>query len=504
MAAHYGPPVASAPEVTPRRLRERVLTQFRSPENLAYLEGAFRAAFKEAPPRLRYVLSTLPRDVYDFASSFGQGGELHDADPLVARGANEQGGSFLEELHALNRAFFDARQQAAAEHAGPVARAVAGAPEVPPAGLGARELGRDGGTVALGGEPIFVRGHEALSWGGHEGLNGPGPYWELRENQNVQRFDPPPGGQLGQLVQDGTGGHAAGLRLPPQAVLAARAGRGGGGGLAALAPRAVAPQGDVSPRRRHTAEPLQGQAPPPPGRSQTVEGFAARPADCCASPARAGCSGVPASPTVSGQTVLPALTEPSDLLMQYFGRPSQDGAVGGYCSSGNCSDPYAQSAGAVPASQLGSLMGGTRAQAVGLPTPNAALAALGTGGGWAGEGPPPALTQAAQGTAFASPDTSQAAYLTNFQTDLLSGNARRAWRYEEIPFWQSTKMRSQFYNGRWQSNPIDGGDFDETLGSGSNQFGGERENIIQKWNMDYIREPYGESHFKIGPTLYDE
>lgn len=80
-------------------------------------------------------------------------------------------------------------------------------------------------------------------------------------------------------------------------------------------------------------------------------------------------------------------------------------------------------------------------------------------------------------------------------------SASRWQRYPKIPFWQKINTkRPEIRHQRWQSSgpESDGGDFEETLGSGSAEFGGERENPQRGWNMDRARAPRGESYMQLG------
>lgn len=74
----------------------------------------------------------------------------------------------------------------------------------------------------------------------------------------------------------------------------------------------------------------------------------------------------------------------------------------------------------------------------------------------------------------------------------------RFQRREEIPYWQRPGGRPEILEGRWQSG-ADGGSFEEGLGAGSAEFGGERENPIRGWDMSRLRHPHGQSYTKLGP-----
>lgn len=106
----YGPGrLAAADELsarTPERFRERVLTQFRSPQNIRYLAGFF--AKKIPPSRSReFVLDTLVDAIY----SYEQAEDLIYSDPLAERGDLRPALNFWSEVRRLNRAFYESRMR---------------------------------------------------------------------------------------------------------------------------------------------------------------------------------------------------------------------------------------------------------------------------------------------------------------------------------------------------------------------------------------------------------
>jgi len=83
--------------------------------------------------------------------------------------------------------------------------------------------------------------------------------------------------------------------------------------------------------------------------------------------------------------------------------------------------------------------------------------------------------------------------------------ALRFQRRDRIPEWQQTGRRNELLTGRWQSAEpgADSGDVEETLGSGSAEFGGERENLVRGYDMRRLTHPRGESYTKYGYTAQD-
>lgn len=73
-------------------------------------------------------------------------------------------------------------------------------------------------------------------------------------------------------------------------------------------------------------------------------------------------------------------------------------------------------------------------------------------------------------------------------------NPGRASRYEKIPVWQKGGHRADVLAGR--------DDASETLGMGSEEFGGERTGHVRGWDMSRLRHPRGESYARLGPTSY--
>jgi hypothetical protein len=90
-----------------------------------------------------------------------------------------------------------------------------------------------------------------------------------------------------------------------------------------------------------------------------------------------------------------------------------------------------------------------------------------------------------------------------------SGSAGRFQRRERIPYWQRGGRRDQVLTSRWQSavggpgaEDASAGDLEETLGSGSLEFGGERTTPVFRMDMSRLRNPHGESYTSVGPRRF--
>lgn len=85
---------------------------------------------------------------------------------------------------------------------------------------------------------------------------------------------------------------------------------------------------------------------------------------------------------------------------------------------------------------------------------------------------------------------------------LVSGAAGRFERREAIPHWQRGGRRTELVTGRWQSaDDFDGGgDVEETLGSGSAEFGGERLGHVRRWDTSRLLAGPRASHRIFGAT----
>ena len=203
----------------PQRFRERVLAQFRTPQNTAYLAQELEKHL--APGRARDALmSQHLAVVMRFASTHGQGGVYLDDDPLAQRGRQRRGADIWEEVRRLNAAFLTQRIRAAREEFEKNARRQNAGPVRPLL------------DEAEDDEPLSYRMFvaDSLRPPGLENLNGPGPLWALNEDQfarsragpgplerarvGAQTIVPPPG----VAAADMPWGDGKASRTPEQAV----------------------------------------------------------------------------------------------------------------------------------------------------------------------------------------------------------------------------------------------------------------------------------------------
>lgn len=157
----------------PPSFRERVLHEFRSPQNVQYVTNAAQR-FKLP------VGNDLAGRMYRFSTTYGQGGVMVDSDPLAQRGTSARGANLWAELKRMNASFFQQLASASYQYK-----------------ADSKHVYDRGGSTA-GDEPLWYRMFEAdsLRPPGMENLNGPGPLWAIDENQGAIS-------QLGPLnVQD--------------------------------------------------------------------------------------------------------------------------------------------------------------------------------------------------------------------------------------------------------------------------------------------------------------
>ena len=100
----------------PARFRDRVVAQFRSPANLAYLRDLFAGRVPAGPPRA-FVLATLLDAAHEFSSGRGRALEILASDPEARRGALRPAVDLWGEVRRLNRAFYEDRLAAVREQA---------------------------------------------------------------------------------------------------------------------------------------------------------------------------------------------------------------------------------------------------------------------------------------------------------------------------------------------------------------------------------------------------
>ena len=98
----------------PARFRDRVVAQFRSPANLAYLRGLFARRVPAGPPRA-FALATFSDAVQEFSG--GRALEVIASDPTARRGALRPAVDLWGEVRRLNRAFYEDRLAATREQA---------------------------------------------------------------------------------------------------------------------------------------------------------------------------------------------------------------------------------------------------------------------------------------------------------------------------------------------------------------------------------------------------
>jgi hypothetical protein len=152
----------------PPRFRQRVLGQFRSPQNIEYLRGLFAGAVPRGPLR-RHILATLDDAVLEFSGYDGRAYDILSSDPTARRGDARRAVGLWAEVRRLNAAFFEDRRAFLREHAHTIDR----------------RAPRDG--VADDDEDYAMRMFTAdsLRPPGLEHLNTPGPFFALREDQST-------------------------------------------------------------------------------------------------------------------------------------------------------------------------------------------------------------------------------------------------------------------------------------------------------------------------------
>ncbi len=149
---------------TPVRPRERLITLFRSPQNIKYLRGLFTETIPPGPLR-KFALDTLEDSVHNYE-------RIEDfiySDPIAHRGDARPAADLWAELRRLNRTFYEYRKRFLRDKA-------------------ALLSGHSGGDGLWDDdEPYHYRMFTAdsLRPPGHESLNGAGPLYEILEDQVV-------------------------------------------------------------------------------------------------------------------------------------------------------------------------------------------------------------------------------------------------------------------------------------------------------------------------------
>ena len=91
------------------RFRTRIISQFRSPENIKYLHDLFTKHVPQGPLR-DYAVETLDDSVYLFSSGEGRAYDILGSDNTARRGmAASRATDFWHEVRRLNREFFEDR-----------------------------------------------------------------------------------------------------------------------------------------------------------------------------------------------------------------------------------------------------------------------------------------------------------------------------------------------------------------------------------------------------------
>lgn len=152
---------------TPIRFRERVLNQFRSPANLAYLRSLFEKRYPRGPLRT-FAVDTLQDAVLSFAEGEGRGYDVLGDDPIAQRGAVSRAVSLWDEVRRMNRVFYEDRLSLLRDQAHIIER----------------RAPRDG--VSEDEEQYHMRMFisDSLRPPGLEHFNTPGPLYALREDQS--------------------------------------------------------------------------------------------------------------------------------------------------------------------------------------------------------------------------------------------------------------------------------------------------------------------------------
>jgi hypothetical protein len=153
---------------TPIRFRDRILLQFRSPQNVKYLRKLF--AMKVPAGKLqKFAVETTEDAVLNFGGGFDRASDILLSDNLARRGFTRRAADFWSEVRRLNREFFDDRMRFF----------IQGSHMIDPQPI------HDG--VGDDDEQYHMRMFEAdsLRPPGLEFLNDPGPLWAIREDQST-------------------------------------------------------------------------------------------------------------------------------------------------------------------------------------------------------------------------------------------------------------------------------------------------------------------------------
>ena len=171
-----GKPIGREKVRTPVRFRGRVIAQFRSPQNLAYLRHLFESRVPRGPLR-DYALSTLHDAALSFSEGEGRALEVLQSDPVAQRGRGRPALGLWDEVRRLNRVFYEDRLASLRDQASMLDR----------------RAPRDG--ISEDEEPYHIRMFvaDSLRPPGLEHLNTPGPLYALREDSST--WAPRPAGR---------------------------------------------------------------------------------------------------------------------------------------------------------------------------------------------------------------------------------------------------------------------------------------------------------------------
>lgn len=153
---------------TPARFRDRVLAQFQSPQNVAYLRDLFARSVPAGKLR-EFAVETVQDAIMNYSNTNDRAYDILMSDDLVRRGFSRRSGDFWAELRRLNRAFYDDRMRFFVQGASIID------PQQPHDGVGDADE-----DYAMS---MFMA--DSLRPPGLEYLNGPGPLWALREDQST-------------------------------------------------------------------------------------------------------------------------------------------------------------------------------------------------------------------------------------------------------------------------------------------------------------------------------
>jgi hypothetical protein len=166
---------------TQTRFHEKVVAQFISPQNIAYLKSVFEKMVPAGQMRI-FAVETLADAVYNYDRAV----DAVESDPIAQRGENRVASDMWSEVRRLNRLFFADRMKLLREQASMIEK-------------GDRKMKRGPRDFTSDedesyGMRMFIA--DSLRPPGLEHMNTPGPLYALREDQaNSERAPPGRGGQ---------------------------------------------------------------------------------------------------------------------------------------------------------------------------------------------------------------------------------------------------------------------------------------------------------------------